>query len=69
LAGFKGAIGTMWSMRDADGPLLTENVYAALKGQHPLASNDAKALQRAARKMREAGVPFPRRVPFIHMGI
>jgi CHAT domain-containing protein len=70
-AGFKGAIGTMWSMRDADGPLLAENVYTDLfqKGQRPLASNAAKALQRAVRKIREAGVPCQRWVPFIHMGI
>jgi CHAT domain-containing protein len=35
-AGFQSAIGTMWSMNDNDGPVVTEIVYSHLfpDGQH-----------------------------------
>ncbi|KAJ6607580.1 CHAT domain-containing protein, partial [Mycena sp. CBHHK59/15] len=70
-AGFQGAIATMWSMCDADGPVVAEIVYSHLfaHGQRLQASNAAKALQLAVRKMRDAGVPYERWVPFIHMGV
>ncbi|KAJ7262475.1 CHAT domain-containing protein [Mycena rebaudengoi] len=70
-AGFQGAIATMWSMMDEDGPVVAETVYSHLlgSGQRPRASEAAKALQLAVRKMRDAGVPHERWVPFIHLGI
>ncbi|KAJ7272505.1 CHAT domain-containing protein, partial [Mycena rebaudengoi] len=70
-AGFQGAIATMWSMMDEDGPVVAETVYSHLlgSGQRPRASEAAKALQLAVRKMRDAGVPPERWVPFIHLGI
>jgi CHAT domain-containing protein len=70
-AGFQGAIATMWSMMDEDGPVVAETVYTHLlgSGQRPRASEAAKALQLAVRKMRDAGVPYERWVPFIHLGI
>ncbi|KAJ7252958.1 CHAT domain-containing protein [Mycena rebaudengoi] len=70
-AGFQGAIATMWSMMDEDGPVVAETVYSHLlgSGQRPQASEAVKALQLAVRKMRDAGVPYERWVPFIHLGI
>ncbi|KAJ7263842.1 CHAT domain-containing protein [Mycena rebaudengoi] len=70
-AGFQGAIATMWSMDDKDGPIVAETVYSHLlgSGKRPQASETAKALQLAIRKMRDAGVPYERWVQFIHLGI
>ncbi|KAJ7493826.1 CHAT domain-containing protein [Mycena latifolia] len=70
-AGFRGAVGTLWSMRDADGPGVADTVYTHLfgNGRTPKVSDVARALQLAVRKMRDAGVPHERWVPFIHMGV
>jgi CHAT domain-containing protein len=70
-AGFQGAIATMWSMMDEDGPVVAETVYIHLlgSGHRPRASDAAKALQLAVRSLRNAGVPYERWVPFIHLGI
>ncbi|KAJ7738679.1 hypothetical protein DFH07DRAFT_752413 [Mycena maculata] len=70
-AGFKGAIGTLWSMNDEDGPLVAETVYSHLfrDGRQPQASDAAEALHLAVRKLREKGVPYERWMPFIHMGV
>ncbi|KAJ6603420.1 CHAT domain-containing protein, partial [Mycena vulgaris] len=70
-AGFRGAIGTMWSMIDEDGPRVAETVYKHLfaEGQQPQVRDAAKALQLAVRKLREAGVVYERWIPFIHIGI
>ncbi|KAJ7277765.1 CHAT domain-containing protein, partial [Mycena rebaudengoi] len=70
-AGFQGAIATMWSIMDEDGPVVAETVYNHLlgSGHRPQASDAAKALQLAVRRLRDAGVPYERWVPFIHLGI
>ncbi|KAJ7774149.1 CHAT domain-containing protein, partial [Mycena maculata] len=70
-AGFQGAIATMWSMCDEDGPVVAETVYGYLfgSGERPRALDGAKALQLAVRRLRDAGVPYERWVPFIHLGI
>ncbi|KAJ6603927.1 CHAT domain-containing protein [Mycena sp. CBHHK59/15] len=70
-AGFRGAIGTMWSMLDQDGPVLAEATYSHLfgNGKKPQATNAAKALQLAVRKLRDSGVSYERWVPFIHIGV
>ncbi|KAJ7105499.1 CHAT domain-containing protein, partial [Mycena crocata] len=70
-AGFQGAIGTMWSMTDSDGPFVADAVYSYLfqEGRRSRASDTARALQVAVRKMRDSGVPCERWVPFIHMGV
>ncbi|KAJ7668184.1 CHAT domain-containing protein, partial [Mycena rosella] len=70
-AGFRGAIATMWSMADEDGPVVAETVYGHLfgNGQRPQASDASKALQLAVRKMRDDGVSYERWVPFIHLGV
>ncbi|KAJ7246519.1 CHAT domain-containing protein [Mycena rebaudengoi] len=70
-AGFQGAIATIWSIMDDDGPAIVETVYNHLlgSGKRPQASEAAKALQLAVRRMRDAGVPYERWVPFIHLGV
>ncbi|KAJ7757348.1 CHAT domain-containing protein [Mycena maculata] len=70
-AGFRGAIGTMWSMNDEDGPTVAEIVYSHLfrTGQEPQAADAAEALHLAVKILKERKVPYERWMPFIHMGI
>ncbi|KAJ7446095.1 CHAT domain-containing protein [Mycena latifolia] len=70
-AGFRGAIATMWSILDSDGPVVAEAVYTNLfgNGRQPQAADAAKALQGAVRKMRDNGVAYERWLPFIHIGV
>ncbi|KAJ6569774.1 CHAT domain-containing protein [Mycena vulgaris] len=70
-AGFKSAIGTLWSMNDQDGPLVAEKVYSHLfrEGRQPQARDTAEALQLAVEALKARKVPYERWIPFIHMGI
>ncbi|KAJ7212683.1 CHAT domain-containing protein [Mycena pura] len=70
-AGFQGAIGTLWSMQDQDGPLVAKAVYSHLfrNGRQPQATDAAEALHLAVKNLREKNVSYERWVPFIHMGI
>ncbi|KAJ7722667.1 CHAT domain-containing protein [Mycena maculata] len=70
-AGFRGAIGTLWSMDDQDGPLVAETFYSYLfrDGRQPQASDAAEALQFAMNKLKAQKVPYQRWIPFIHMGV
>ncbi|KAJ7451978.1 CHAT domain-containing protein [Mycena latifolia] len=70
-AGFRGAIGTMWSMNDKDGPVVAEIVYTHLfrGGQQPNASDAAEALQLAVKELKARKVSYERWIPFIHMGV
>ncbi|KAF8207786.1 CHAT domain-containing protein [Mycena galopus ATCC 62051] len=70
-AGFRGAIGTLWSMNDQDGPLVAEKFYSHLfrDGRQPQATDTAEALHFAVKELRNQNVPYERWIPFIHMGI
>jgi CHAT domain-containing protein len=70
-AGFRGAIGTLWSMKDQDGPLVAKNVYSHLfrDGRQPQATDAAEALQLAVQELKRRKVPYERWIPFIHMGV
>ncbi|KAJ6537449.1 CHAT domain-containing protein [Mycena vulgaris] len=70
-AGFRSAIGTLWSMNDQDRPLVAEKVYSHLfqEGRQPQASDTAEALQLAVHELKAQKVPYERWIPFIHMGI
>ncbi|KAF8896414.1 CHAT domain-containing protein [Infundibulicybe gibba] len=70
-AGFKAAIGTMWSINDQDGPPVAEAVYNHTWGQGkvPSVTDTAEALHLAVNKLRNQNVPPHRWVPFIHIGI
>ncbi|KAJ7191564.1 CHAT domain-containing protein, partial [Mycena pura] len=69
-AGFRGAIGTLWSMNDEDGPLVAKVFYSHLfqGGQLPEASGAAEALHLAVKELRKQNVPYERWIPFIHTG-
>ncbi|KAJ6578057.1 CHAT domain-containing protein, partial [Mycena capillaripes] len=70
-AGFRSAVGTLWSMNDQDGPLLAETFYSCLFRDHkkPQASDTAEALQLAVKELKVRKVPYERWIPFIHLGI
>ncbi|KAJ6556062.1 CHAT domain-containing protein [Mycena capillaripes] len=70
-AGFRGAIATMWAMRDSDGPVVAKTVYKHLFAdvRQPEPKEAARALQIAVKRLRDAGVSFERWVPFIHIGV
>ncbi|KAJ7692918.1 CHAT domain-containing protein, partial [Mycena rosella] len=69
-AGFRGAIGTLWSMNDQDGPLVAEILYSHLfrNDRQPHASDAAEALQVAVNELKKKA-PYERWIPFIHMGV
>ncbi|KAJ7192873.1 CHAT domain-containing protein [Mycena pura] len=70
-AGFRAAVGTLWSMEDQDGPLVAEIMYSHLfrNGKWPEVLETAEALHLAVKELKKRGVPYERWVPFIHMGI
>jgi CHAT domain-containing protein len=70
-AGFRSAIGTLWSMNDQDGPLVAESFYTHLfhDSQEPQANDTAMALQISVTELKARNVPYARWIPFIHMGI
>jgi len=77
--GFCGAVGTMWSIRDSDGPKIADAFYGHLSSLSMSVSPDspttlnithaAHALHVAVTKLREErNCSFRRWVPFIHLG-
>lgn len=70
LAGFCGAIGTMWSISDHDAPEVADSVYAHIfKDNNPDAKQAAYALHVAIRKLQEKNTSYLSWVPFIHLGV
>ncbi|KAJ7474997.1 CHAT domain-containing protein [Mycena latifolia] len=75
LAGYRGVIGTMWSIMDADGPQVAGDVYAHLfKTSPPDSTRAAEALHLAVQKLQKSDgaggtKSFSRWVPFIHVGV
>ncbi|KAG8706298.1 hypothetical protein FRC09_002488, partial [Ceratobasidium sp. 395] len=71
MAGYWTVIATMWSIYDADAPLVAEKVYEyMLEGGVPDSRKAAKALHKATTHLRETvGIEkFTRWVPFVHIG-
>ncbi|KAJ3563609.1 hypothetical protein NP233_g8829 [Leucocoprinus birnbaumii] len=69
-AGFKGVIGTLWSINDDDAPQVVKDVYGVMKTEGGLdITMAADGLDWAVKRMRKAGVPPHRWVPFIHVGV
>ncbi|KAF9459204.1 CHAT domain-containing protein [Collybia nuda] len=70
-AGFQGAIGTLWSMSDADGPKVAGAVYRKMFGDDsvPDVTLAAEGLHLAVQNLRKQGAPFHQWIPFIHVGI
>ncbi|KAJ7465588.1 TPR-like protein [Mycena latifolia] len=75
LAGYRGVIGTMWSIMDDDGPQVASDVYTHLFNTSPPDSmRAAEALHLAVRKLRDSDhaggmKSFSHWVPFIHVGV
>ncbi|KAJ7277792.1 CHAT domain-containing protein [Mycena rebaudengoi] len=72
LAGYRGVIGTMWSIDDDDALQIADDVYAhLLEASPPDPTRAAQALHLAVQKLREQ--PGPEKifnwVPFIHFGV
>ncbi|KAJ7478248.1 CHAT domain-containing protein [Mycena latifolia] len=72
-AGFGGAVATMWTMEDSDGPKIADTFYEHLfqgTAGEPDLKHTASALRAAVQKLRMSGnVPFIRWVPFVHFGL
>ncbi|KAJ7115469.1 CHAT domain-containing protein [Mycena epipterygia] len=73
LAGYRGVIGTMWSIMDNDAPQVAGDVYAhLLEVSPPDPTRAAEALHLAIQKLREqpgTKKSFLHWVPFIHFGV
>ena len=72
MAGYRTVIATMWSIGDADAPLIAEEIYGRLfAGEAPDARRAALAVHKATERLRaKVGVKeFSRWVPYIHIGI
>jgi CHAT domain-containing protein len=73
LAGYRGVIATMWSIQDADGPIVANDVYCHLfKHSQPDVTQAAYALHIAVQKLckeSKGTKSFFSWVPFIHIGI
>ena len=71
-AGYRSVIATMWSIRDADAPLVAGHVYSYLfDGSEVDSRRSAYALHLAVAELRQkvGETDFLSWVPFIHMGL
>jgi CHAT domain-containing protein len=73
LAGYRGVVGTMWTIMDDDASQVSSNVYAhLLETSPPDPTRATEALHLAVRTLREqprAKESFLHWVPFIHFGV
>jgi CHAT domain-containing protein len=75
LAGYRGVVGTMWSILDKDAPTVAGDIYSHLfKTSPPNSTRAAEALHLAVRKLRDSdkvggSKSFANWVPFIHVGV
>ncbi|KAF7789560.1 hypothetical protein EIP86_000506 [Pleurotus ostreatoroseus] len=69
--GFRSVIGTLWPMRDQDGPVVAQDFYKHLLGAEGSADvrNSARALHAAVKGLRENDVPIECWINFVHFGI
>ena len=72
LAGYRGVIATMWSIKDTDGPVIAGHVYEELfRDTEPDSTRAALALHGAVKLLRQqvGDSAFLSWVPFIHVGV
>ncbi|QRW07774.1 CHAT domain protein [Ceratobasidium sp. AG-Ba] len=72
IAGYPSVIGTMWSIKDEDAPLVAEIVYSELLKDGTMDhTRSARALHKAVRVLRETvgEKEIWRWAPFIHIGV
>ncbi|KAF8991624.1 CHAT domain-containing protein [Cyathus striatus] len=76
-AGFRSVVGTMWKIRDNDGPIIAKSFYRHLLNDVDFNSNpvkgfdytkSAEALHYAIKEMQLEGVPVHNWMPFVHIG-
>ena len=69
MAGYRGVIATMWSIKDKDAPQVAEEVFREIwKDGKPNGKEAAHALHDAVKRLRESGAGFMAWVPFVHLG-
>lgn len=72
-AGYRGVIGTMWSIPDEVAPIVASSVYRALLSDgEPNSERAAYALHEAVKELRKSeafGKSFYAWAPFVHFGI
>ncbi|KAF8436613.1 CHAT domain-containing protein [Boletus edulis BED1] len=71
-AGYKGVVGTMWSISDKLAPGVARDVYGQLfgSGTKPDYREAARALHDAIESLRDSGeASFDEWIPFIHVGL
>ncbi|KAG2008742.1 hypothetical protein CC2G_014136 [Coprinopsis cinerea AmutBmut pab1-1] len=72
-AGFRGVVATMWSIHDADGPIVADIFYQHLfrngSDSLPDITDAAYGLHLAVKELRNLGRPFHHWVPFVHHGV
>ena len=70
--GFRSVVGTMWAMKDEDGPDLAKHFYKKLfsgSSEVPYHERSAEALRFAVQKLRrKRGITLERCVNFVHYG-
>ncbi|KAK0440551.1 CHAT domain-containing protein [Armillaria borealis] len=74
MAGYQSVLATLWSIRDADAPLVADAVYFRLfEDREPDSGKAAVALHHAVQSLRKCVEKEPdsfvRWVPFIHVGV
>jgi CHAT domain-containing protein len=72
LAGYRGVVGTMWSIKDDLAPEIADRFYAHIMrgGKRPDNREAAEALHMSVQQLRkEAGVPLTDWIPFVHLGV
>jgi CHAT domain-containing protein len=72
LAGYRGVVATMWSIKDDLAPEVTDEFYAHIvKGEErPDSRKAAEALHLAVQKLqKKAGISLTDWIPFVHLGL
>jgi CHAT domain-containing protein len=72
LAGYRGVVATMWSIKDDLAPEVTDVFYSHIMedGKRPDSRKAAEALHFSVQKLRKkAGVSLTDWVPFVHLGV
>lgn len=70
--GFRGVIGTQWTVFDETAAQVVQEVYSYLfedPTRPPTAEDAAEALHKAVLALRRKGIPLARLAPFIHFGV
>jgi CHAT domain-containing protein len=72
LAGYRGVVATMWSIKDDLAPEVTDEFYSHIieDGKRPDSRKAAESLHFSVQKLRKkAGVSLTDWIPFVHLGV